>query len=232
MTLVSTLISNAFRESNIIPIVGSPSSLEQTEALDRLNNIYLSTIGNEVGDKLKDINIGGQFDETTLTTDWVPSNARLVLNLTEITGLSLDPEPYEGQRLAVADASGNLATYNLLLYGNGRTIEGLTTLTLDTDGYVGHWLYRGDTANWIKITTLVPGDTFPLPQEFDDYFITTLAVRLNPRYGQTLTNETMEALKRSKRQIQARYRSDKSIYPEYIGVLGQRGRTFNENEHL
>jgi hypothetical protein len=213
-TLVSTILQNAYRETNLIPIGQALTTNQQNEALDRLNAIIISAVGNEIGDYFDDINIGGTYDQSTLCTQWVPDDARLVLNLSAATSLMLDPSPYEGQRLSFIDTKSNLATYNLTINPNGRLIEGLTTLTLNTNGDSRQWLYRADTGNWVKIVSLASSDTMPFPIEFDDYFITALALRINPRFSQQVPAETIEALKRARAQLRSRYHNYREVRPD------------------
>lgn len=207
MTLVSDIIKRAYRETNLIPLVADPSANQSSEALPLLNSLIMSAIGNEVGDELFEVNYGGDNDQSSYISDWVPDNARLVLNLSAAVTLTLDPYPYEGQRLGVVDAGSNLNTYNLTLDGNGRNIEGAATLVLSTDDTYSQWMYRSDTGNWVKIESLDTTDEMPFPIEFDDYFAIMLAIRLNPRYGQELNTQSFEALKRYRSQIRARYRN-------------------------
>jgi hypothetical protein len=211
MTLASSIITDAYRESNLIPMGNSPNANQQTEALGRLNSIILSTVGYEAGDDLDDLNIGGAYDQASLTNEFIPDNARLLLNLSSAATFNLDPYPFEGQRVSFVDVAGNLATYNLTLNGNGRQIEGASSLTLDTNGDSRQWMYRADLGQWVKITTLLYDDSLPFPPEFDDYFITMLAVRLSPRYGQTVTGETATALKRVRNLLRARYHAWKQV---------------------
>lgn len=211
MTTVSSIIQSAYRESNIIVIGATPTTDEIAEALDRFNAILLSTVGNEAGDGLDDLNIGGTYDRSSYCSSWVPDNARLMLNLSAAKTLNLDPDPYEGQRISIVDVAGNLATRNLILNGNGRLIEGATSLTLNTNSMTRQWLYRSDTGNWVKIAALVEGDTMPFPIEFDDFFIVTLALRLNPRHSATIGQESIEALKRYRSQLRGRYHNYKQI---------------------
>lgn len=217
MTLASDIITDAYRESNLIPMGNSPNTNQQTEALNRLNTILLSIIGYEVGDSLEDVNIGGTYDQSWEASYYVPSNVRLVTNLSSNTTLKLHPQPFNGQRLAVADAANNLGTYNLTLDGNGRRIEGAATLTLSTNGDNRQWIYHSESGNWVKLTTLLYSDTMPYPDEFNDYFITMLAMRLNPRYGQQMSGESLEALKRARNQLRARYHAWKQISPDFDG---------------
>jgi hypothetical protein len=211
MTLASAIITRAFRETNLLPVGQSPTTNQQTEALELLNTILLSSVGFEIADGLSDINIGGTYDQSSLCSVFVPDNIRLVLNLSTPTTFNLDPMPREGQRLSFVDAKGNLAALGLTLNGNGRLIEGLTSIVLNVNSDSRQWIYRADTGNWVKINTLVLADSLPFPAEFDDYFVTTLAMRLNPRFAQAVTNETLEALKRSKNLINSRYMNIRQV---------------------
>lgn len=223
MTTLSSIITAAYRESNLVAIVSTPSTLEQAEALSLLNSIILSVVGNEVGQELSDLMIDGEFDQSEVVSDWCPENVRLICNLNGGRTVSLMPNPYEGQRVAVVDAKGNFSTSNLVLDANGRKIEGAATLTLTTNSTASQWLYRADTANWTKITSLLSSDQMPFPVEFDDYFITRLAMRLNPRHGRNLAPETAQALVRAEQQIAARYRRPREQQDlGTFGLLGQR----------
>jgi hypothetical protein len=227
MTLASDIILRAHRESNLIPLVAVPNANQTAEALPLLNEQFLGALGFEAGNDLSDLNIGGQFDQSAYCAQWVPANARLVLNLVGATTLKLYPQPYEGQRLAVADAANNLAANNLTLDANGRRIEGGATVVLNVNGDARQWLYRADTANWVKITALAAGDTMPLPQEFDSFFTTRLAMRLNPRYGQSLSQATVAELARIEGKLRARYRKPRPVHDMgTLGLIGQRRGAF------
>lgn len=197
------------------------TSSEQTEGLDLFNPLVQSTIGNEAGQELTDINIGGAYDQSSYCSPFIPANIRLAVNLTSARSFNLHPEPYEGQRLAVVDVAGNFATYNLTLVGNGRTIEFDVSEILATDNFYAQWIYRADIADWSRITDLIATDESPLPVEFDDYFIVSLAMRLNPRHGATLSQESMAALTRQRQQIRARYRRPRP--KQEVGSLGLLG---------
>lgn len=223
MTTASQIITDAYRESNLIAISASPSTAEQSEALRRLNSLILSTIGNEAGTELTDLDIGGENDLSSYASNGAPDDCRLVCILSAATEIELDPLPYEGQRVAWVDAGANFATYNLTINPNGRQIGGSTaSLVLSANGDNRQYMYRGDTANWVRLTDLATSDQMPFPSEFDDYFITRLAMRLNPRHGAALTKETLAALDRSESQIRARYRKPR---PQQdwgsLGLMGQ-----------
>lgn len=219
MTLASSIITDAMRESNLIALVATPTANEQAEGLRHLTNLLLSTLGNEAGGELTDIQIGGSFDQSIYCSPYVPANARLVVE--SGTAATLHPRPYDGQRFAI---TGDFAAVDFVINANGRKIEDAATLTLDADGTSTQWMYRADTANWVKITALLASDTFPLPREFDDYFIVGLALRLNPRHRQALAEESVAALSRSRNQIRARYRRRRlPSDPGPLGLLGQTG---------
>lgn len=223
MSLVSDIITAAYRETNLIPLANVPNANQIAETLPLLNTLVLSTVGHEAGDRLHDLTIGGTYDESDYANNWVPVNARLVLNLSApINTLYLDPNPKTGQRAAFVDVDNNLATYPLTINGNGRNIETLAAVTLNVSGDKREWLYRGDIGNWVKITSLVSTDQFPFPADFDDFFTTMLALRINPRYGQSIAPETGEILKRAKRNLVSRYRSKTEEYPDYVGIIGER----------
>jgi hypothetical protein len=213
MTLVSDIIQQAYRESNLVMAGASVSSTQETEALKRLNVLVLPVLGQEAGVKFTDLPVGeGNVSDTGFyAVPWtetypLPANVRLVANLEGATELLLCPEPEDGARLALIDASGNLATHNLTLTGNGRLIEAATTLVLSTDSLSAQWFYRADLGDWRRVTDFVAADEFPFPPEFDDFFVVMLAMRLNPRHGRALAEESGAAFAKSRTAFRNRYR--------------------------
>lgn len=228
MTLVSDIIQQAYRDANLITIGNNPTANESTEALKRLQVLILSTLGTEAGEQLGSLPVGN--NNVSQPDDWVPdppdflpSNVRLVCNLQSATTLYMPPNPQDGARLAVIDASGNFATYNLTLNGNGREVDGGTTDVLSTNGQSIQYIYRADIADWKALTTLATSDEMPFPEEFDDLFIGMLALRLAPRNSAVYTEEQMVAMDRSREQFRARYTQTVPT-PADIGVLNL-GRT-------
>lgn len=215
MTLVSQIITDSFRQSNLLALNVVPTSLQQTEALRYLNRIIKSTFGNEAGDLLKPFPVGRMNIEKPAGFPWyinkpdqnwfVPDNIRVMLNVDQPTSLYLTPYPNDGDRFGIVDVAGNLATNPVTIYGNGRRIENALSLTLNVNGQTGEWFYREDLGNWQRISPLLLTDVFPFPEEFDDFFITLLSLRLNPAYGATLDQQSQMILQRSKTQIRARY---------------------------
>lgn len=222
MTTLGDIIQQGLRDGNIIPIGSTPTAAEVTEGLKRLQVIISSVLGNEAGEGLSPFAIG---DNNINTAGWVPSiptyvplNVRLVCNLTAAQTLYLHPQPQDGSRLAIIDASGNFATYNLTLNGNGYLVAGGTTDVRTTNGEAAQYFYRADLGDWIEITTLDDSDDMPFPEEFDDMFIVLLAMRLNPRNAQQVSQESMLMMERSRDQFRARY-SQTIPTPADMGVL-------------
>lgn len=224
MTTVTQIITDAYRQSNLLAIGATPTAPQQAEALRYLNRIVLSVLGNEAGENLQPFPIGRNnvsrpsgypWYDTVPPSDWfVPLNTRLMLNLTQATEVYLSPVPEDGARLGVCDVSGNTATYNLTIHGNGRNIEGTDTLVINTNGLDREWFFREDLGNWVRSIPLNLADTFPFPSEFDDMFVTLLAMRINPSYGVQMDVQTAEIYKRSRSQFRARYHNIIEVHSE------------------
>lgn len=216
MTLVSQIITDAYRQGDLIPLGLVPSAEQQTEALRYLNRLLQSSFGHEIGEPLEAFPVGNKNYERPSgypgysevpDNDWfLPKNQRAVLNLNEAVSIFLTPAPDDGSRFAITDAANNLDTNPLTIVGNGRMFEGQGSVTISTPGFSGEWFYRADLGNWLKVSPILTTDEFPVPSEFDEYYITMLAMRLNPAYSITLDPQSMEVLRRAKAQLQARYK--------------------------
>lgn len=213
MALVHEIIKDAYREANLIPITQSPTPDEQAEALRLLNRFVRSIFGNEAGDKLQSFTVGSLNVVTTsqlpifdfTTPNYVPLNARLMANISAATQVNLHPDPEDGSRVAVVDVAGNFNTFNLTLRGNGRGVDTATTAVLDTASLRKEWFYRADLGSWMAITDLMISDTFPFPLEFEDLFVIGLALRLNPRNGVSLDDQSLTRYKRQLGIFKSRY---------------------------
>lgn len=229
MATASETIIGAYRELNLRAAGQALTSVQETEGLELLNEIIPATIGQEAGQELCDLNIGGEYDDDIIW-EWVPENVRLVINAGAQSTLKLHPKPYDGQRVAVSDPNNVLASANLTLDGNGRSIEGAATLVLSTDGLDAEWMYRADLGNWVRITSLVAGDELPFPRDFDAYFRILLAMRLAPRHGRELAQSSAVYLQSMEGKIQARYRRPRDQQDwGSLGLLGQR-QTFLDGQ--
>lgn len=234
MTLVSDIIRDAYRESNLIAINADPTDAEQTEGLRLLNRLIAFTYGEDAGDELQPLIIGQNnisrptdypgYTQVPDHTDWfVPENSRLVLNLTEAQTVYLDPNPRDGARLAIMDKSGNLDTYNLTINGNGRTIASATSVTVSTASANQEYFYRADTGDWALVSPLTAEDTFPFPDEFEDLFVIGLAARINPRNGTVLDAQSSSHYGKQLKAFKARYRQRLEVGVE-LGLLKLTGR--------
>lgn len=215
MTLISTLIRDAYRESNLIAISADPTTAEQTEGLRLLNRYISSLFGNEGGDPLQALPIGrhnisrpGGFPgyENQPNGDFfVPVNTRLILNVTAAQTVYLHPKPHDGARFAFVDKSSNLATFPLTVNANGYTIGSATTATFNTNGKVAEYFFNGETGNWGVVVPVIAADSSPFPEKFDDALIIGLAMRLNPRHAVEMDPQSVEAYKSNLRKFKAQY---------------------------
>lgn len=215
MTLTEQIITDAFRQSNLIALGVSPTEAQKEEALRYLNRIVRSVFGNEAGESLIAFAVGDKnisrprgypYLGIENDQDWfVPTNTRLMLNLTKPQQFYLTPAPDDGARFGISDAANNLGTYKVTLYGNGSFIDGASSIELNENGFEGEWFYRRDLASWMKTAPLDYTTVFPFPEEFDDFFITMLALRLNPAYGASIDEQSNAVLTRTRTQLRARY---------------------------
>lgn len=215
MTTIRQIVEDAYRESGIYANDDTVSSADFTEGLRRLNALFKGLFAAELGEPFLTINYGKAGLSNTYAQDqdasseidsaYVPSNSRLILNISAPVTLYLPPNPRDGARFGIIDSGGNLASYNVTVDANGRRIETALSVVLNTNSLQRDWFYRGDTGNWVKTTTFVDGDSSPLPEEFDDLLVTYLAVRLNPRHGAQTSDELVEVLKRLRKIFKARY---------------------------
>lgn len=229
MTTARDIVKKAHREAGIIQQGEDPSAEALFEGLELLNGIVLSLVGNEAGTELTDTpygrgaNIQRDNENTINSTTYIdtyfsPDNINLILNLNSAKTVYFNPTPEDGARMGIVDAADNLATYNLIIHGNGRTIEDAVSVTLNTNGLNREWFYRADLGNWVRLTELEAGDPSPFPRKYDDLLSTMLAIRLNPRYGAVLDGQTISAMSRMRTQFRAQYRQTSEVSPE-IGTI-------------
>ena len=213
MALVSEIIRDAYRESNLISITESPNQDEQSEGLRLLNRHIQSVLGYEAGDKFELINIGERGlvtpkDYNLIDYDfpnYLPLNARLLVNISTPTSVYLNPNPNDGSRFSVVDVGGNFNTNNLTVVGNGKNIEGAAQITLGTASTRKDWFYRADLGNWMAVSDIAIADELPFPTKFEDMFVIGLASRINPRNGVTLDEQSMMHYRRQMNMFRAQY---------------------------
>lgn len=221
MTAAADIITEAFREGNLIPVGTTPTSAEQAEGLSVLNRYLRSIFNWMMGGALTDWPVpliqrtgsvaadppllpGAQTPLIVPDRSYPPGGQRIVWDGSTQT-VYFPESPNDGARMGLAKGSGASAIAGTLtLDGNGRTIEGSATKTF-TDTATGSWLYRADLADWVALASLTLTDALPFPDEFDDLFVTSIALRLSPRYGKTVQAGTTEAWKRTLSTFRAQY---------------------------
>jgi hypothetical protein len=243
MTLVSDIILDAFRESNLISITATPTTAEQTEALRLLNRVVLASIGDDAGEQLDILPIGRNnisrpvgypyYDQVPFQTDWfVPPNTRLMLNLSTPQTVYLNPSPTDGERFGFVDKSANLNTNPLTVVGNGMTIDGLLSEVFNVASAKMEFVYREDTGNWAVLTPLTLASDMPFPADYDDVFIIELAMRLNPRNATDVDPQSLQAYRKALRGFKAKYRQHRQVGSE-AGITrlpsNRRRRVYDNN---
>lgn len=228
-TLVTSIIADALRETNLIPLGVTPTAAQQTEAFGKLLTVVASVLGNEMGENLTPFPLGTLDIQSPAGFPWwsnqlpgnlfVQTNLRVMCNLTGAGFLNLHPMPHDGARMAIVDVASNFAINELTIFGNGRLIEGQTEMTYNTNGETREWMYRGDLGNWVVVSPITIDGVMPWGPEFDDLFIIRLAMRLNPRYGQTMHPASMQTLKEVQSKFSARYAQDTTQVGSEDGLL-------------
>ncbi len=215
MTLVADIIEEAFREASLISELQHPTPTQNARALTRLQSIVAAAYDYEIGEPLTDWPLERMSNGWIYCRDYPLVNSRIIVNATKPETLYLPLFPLNGTRIKVIDTGNNLATYNLTLNTRGgQLIEGATSLVLNTNGLNRTWIYDADTANWVRMTDLDGLSEMPTPIEFDDYFITSLAIALSPRYNAAISDSTVKRLSESKSKLRARYRQSKQMHSE------------------
>ena len=228
MTTLLAICTDALRESNLIGVNAVPTTPQLDEAVRRLQSLIASVYGFDVGENYQDWMVGlNNVDRTwDMYAQWTETywrypiqNARLLLNAPGPQTLYFPRKPDDGARMAIVLEDMDLSVNNVTLSGNGRFIEGATEVVLNDNATAPRsYMYRADLGEWKLMTPLTSASEMPFPIEFDDYFITKLAMRLNPRYGRVMTAETGQRLSEQTQQIKARYRQKQDM-PAQLGVL-------------
>lgn len=197
MTTLQPIITQGYRELNLIAVGKSPLPAQNDEGLLLLLNVIDVTICGDAGENLRDWPLG-DFGRQTLDRRNLPIqcyqnpriNCRLLVLNEQAMTVYMPPTPSDGTVMAVVDPYGRLASVPITLDGNGRTIEDQVSLLLDTDGMDRKWLYRADLGKWIRLTDLEIVDEMPFPKKYDFFFSIELAMRLSGRTGRNIVATT------------------------------------------
>lgn len=206
MTTVSQIITDAYRQSNLLAIGTLPTVEQQEEGLRYLNRIVKSVFGNEIGEPLHTVDIPFVEENDDFLDDLgVNENVRLLCNLSSPSTVKLPMFPQDGTRFAVVDIEENFDVNSLTIDARGRKIEDVRSLVLDEPGFTGEWIYRDELGEWVKILPLALDDPFPFGEEFDMYFITMVAMSINPAYGIAMNDQSLSLFNRAKSQLRTKY---------------------------
>lgn len=229
MTTVVSIIQSALRETNLIPLGVNPTQDQLDEGFNLLSTIVAGVLGNEASEQLNPFPLGQGNIESPVGYPWwsnslpgnifLQTNTRVMCNLTAEGFINLHPRPHDGARMGIVDVGNNFDANPLTVFGNGRNIEGETEMTYDDAGTAREWFYRDDLGGWVVVSPLDIEGNMPFPPEFDDMFIITLAMRLNPRYGQVIHPASDAALKKAATKFSSRYTQSTTQAPSEDGLL-------------
>ena len=144
-----------------------------------------------------------------------PPNSRIVWGGNPLT-VYMPEAPRPGSRIAFVQGSGaanSLATpgSQLVLDGNGRMIEQedlsvADTVTLTNPAQPVKWFYRDDIALWKIVRKIGIEEELLYPEEYDDFWIGALSIRLAPRYNKTVSQDTKNNTARMLSKMRTEFR--------------------------
>lgn len=225
MTTIAQIITDAYQANNLIALSAIPTAAEQATALRTVNRMFKSLFGNEIGDKLSDgvLSVGGitypdYAYSYPINTFNVRANTRIINSSTAAVTIYMPTNPSAGSRVSFVDLTGTLATYPVTVNGSGRLVETALTKVLSTNLEADDWFYRDDLAAWQKVSSLALTDAFPLPEEFEELFVSMLVLRLDPAKNVAFDEQIGFILKQMVRKLRSRYRQTIE-QPAEIGIL-------------
>jgi len=205
MATASEVITLAYREANFKNSVGVLTAEESSEGLMLLQSVVDSFFGLVVGTKLlpwfvpspqKTAGAAANYpalpgDHSASSHQSVmlpPSNVRLMMKNSAPVTVWFQYQPEDGAVMEYVDTGheadvtldANGALFGLT--GSTETVD-ITALFPTGRNTPRRWVYRADYGSWLEITALGLTSVLPFPSAFDDYFVTSLAVRLAPRFG-------------------------------------------------
>ncbi len=220
------IVRDAYREGNLVPLdatTGIPVTTagQDTEGLALLNRFIASLLGFELGEFALDWPVPPSTTSpiparypilpkgTNLKSDqwpYPPGNVQIITSLVSEPTIYLTQDPDDGARIQFSNI-GDASTYNLTIDGNGRLVNGAATVVATPgtlDGQI--WLYRADLSDWVAYATLTETDESPFPTIYDDLLSAATFMRLAPRYGRSVSNETAQTFARLMKRMKTQYR--------------------------
>lgn len=206
MTTARDLIEEAYRETNHVGLGSLPDPLEMTEGLRLLQNLFLTMHGLVLGHKYRPWYVpfptrtapkGGDFPalfDKSFTDSrdvrYPPVASRVIVRSRASETLFMPQMPSDGALVQIVDA-GFEGT--VTLSGNGAffgasDIQQEVVIPPRVSGGsrvpTRTYMYRADLAAWVRLDDLQLDVDTPYPDEFDEFWTTSLAFRLTPRHGQ------------------------------------------------
>jgi hypothetical protein len=222
MTLVSSIIRDAYRETNLIPLAREVTVDQEIEALRLLNQVIAGLYGSIVGERLTDWPLGRYALDHDRYDHWFNIhwfregellNRRMIATNEEARTVHLAQRPQDGSRMAFVDPYSRASQAPVTIDGNGRPIEGADSIVMDVDGESREWMYRADLGQWVRLTNLQPSDLLPFPERFDQFFSISLAMRLNPRNGLNLDEQSALVWRQQRRDLINEYLQSLPLVP-------------------
>lgn len=216
------IVTEAFRDGNLIPITASLTDQQLSQGLNKLNGFINNLYGFELGEQLRDWPLPPQNDAATQARfplepaderlrptvyPFPPPNARILMGVRSRENLTMPQSPDDGARMEFVDINSNDPS-EIVLDTNGRQFNGQTgTLILTPQELNGQrYLYRAELGNWRLIQTYTADmDVDALPDQFDDLLVLSVLDRIGPSFGRELTPPQNARRRRHLRQLQSQY---------------------------
>ena len=216
---IQTIIEDAYRESNILPLGQSLETNELSDGLSRLQRLVDSWYGQVAGEYVYDwfipkldrapdyaLNPRDVYGLNRTQPQYPGINARLVLNLTSDFTVYFPKYPNDGSRMTFVNVGDDTKTFTI--NPNQKNIEGSNASIAINLQQVssGDYFFRSDTQNWQKIEPLTLAGESPFPAQFDDLMTSALARRLSVSNGQNPSPIIEEVYRRQMDAFRARYK--------------------------
>jgi len=221
MTTASELVTQAYRDGNLIGIKDAPTSEQMTEGLDLLGDYFESLLGYELGEFNFDwptppsttSPVPARFPLLPLGRElpsdvwpYPPSNVRVLLSIVANTTIFLPQDPDDGARILLVNLD-SASTFSLTIEGNGRLIQGAAKITeLATALDQRHLFYRADLGGWQVIAEFISTTDSPLPRLYDRLLSMGTLEYLMPRYGKDITSVQQKTMRRLVKRLKSQYR--------------------------
>jgi len=249
MTLVSTIITLGYRESNFVGQASELTAEEQTEGLALLQSLvdsffpaildlkptpwWIPEPHNTADSFVRHPSQAPRSNNFLAKNDnYPPEGSRVMLRNTSAMTINMQAQPQDGAWMQFVDCG---FTADVTISGNGNFIGDDTTgvatsvvlgstIGANTRVPTRSYLYRADVATWLRLEDLVYAGEFPFPSMWDDYWITALAMRLSPRFGNEPRQITFARYKDMVTSMRGWYRQSKEVI---VGDVGHASQNYN-----